>query len=109
MDAATLIRTARRASGLSQTEYAALVGVRQPVISAYENGRREPSLPTLERLVAGSRRALRIDLVWNEAELPRAVGDGEHASRLLDVLSLADAIPRYRTGDLQMPRISSAR
>ena len=39
---------------MSQSEYAAVVGVSQPAISAYEHGRREPTLPTLRKLVRGA-------------------------------------------------------
>lgn len=51
-----LIREARRRAGLSQVELGRRAGVTQSVVSAYESGARQPSLPTLERLVraAGS-------------------------------------------------------
>lgn len=110
MNASDLVRRARRASGLSQVDYALVAGVSQPVISAYENGKREPSLATLERLVAASGRRLRVDLAWPDPDIPPAVDEAEHASRLLDVLSLADAIPRFRTErELAMPRMVSVR
>jgi len=52
----SLIRVARRAAGLSQVELGRRAGVTQSVVSTYESGARQPSLPTLERLVraAGS-------------------------------------------------------
>jgi uncharacterized protein len=110
MEAAALLRRARAASALSQTEYAATVGVSQPVISAYENGRREPSIAMLERLISGSGQRLRMDLVWPASDIPPAVDEAAHAERLLDVLSLADAIPRFRTEtSLAMPRMVSTR
>jgi len=49
--AGALLRQARRGAGLSQVELAARAGVTQSVISAYESGHREPSLPTLAALV----------------------------------------------------------
>lgn len=110
MDAATLVRTARRAAGLTQSDFAAAVGVSQPVISAYEHGHREPSLPMLARLVRGAGRSLRIDLAWADSDLPRARDAREHADRLEQVLSLADAVPhRRRERRLLMPRIDSQR
>jgi len=48
----TLLRDARRRCGLTQAELARRAGVTQSVISAYESGARQPSLPTLARLVA---------------------------------------------------------
>ena len=49
--AAVILRHARRRAGLTQAALAAKAGVTQSVISAYESGRRQPSLPTLEFLV----------------------------------------------------------
>lgn len=50
------LREARHRAGLTQRELAALTGVAQPNIAAYETGRRRPSSPIEERL----RRALRL-------------------------------------------------
>ena len=46
-----VLRDARVRAGLSQVELARRAGVTQSVVSAYESGARQPSLPTLERLV----------------------------------------------------------
>ena len=61
--AAAVLRSARERSSLSQTELARRAGVAQSVISAYESGRREPSLPMLCRLVAATGHELAIDVV----------------------------------------------
>lgn len=49
--AAEVLRTARRQAGLSQAALAARSGVSQSVISVYEAGRRQPSIPMLANLV----------------------------------------------------------
>ena len=49
--AAEVLRTARERAGLSQAALAARSGVSQSVISVYESGRRQPSLPMLAGLV----------------------------------------------------------
>jgi transcriptional regulator with XRE-family HTH domain len=49
-----LLADSRRASGLTQAEVANLVGTSRPNISAYENGRRSPTLETLERFLAAN-------------------------------------------------------
>jgi predicted nucleotidyltransferase/DNA-binding XRE family transcriptional regulator len=49
--AGTLLRQARKRAGLSQVDLAARAGVTQSVISAYESGQRQPSLPALARLI----------------------------------------------------------
>lgn len=45
------IRRVRVSRGLSQEALAEIVGIGQPNLSAYERGRREPTLDTLNRLL----------------------------------------------------------
>src|SRR5499427_9360942 len=49
--AGAMVRQARKRAGLSQLDLAARAGVTQSVISAYESGQRQPSVPALARLV----------------------------------------------------------
>jgi transcriptional regulator with XRE-family HTH domain len=49
--AAAILRDARRRAGLTQVEVARRAGVTQSVISTYESGHRQPSIPTLAGLV----------------------------------------------------------
>ena len=49
--AGALLRQARKRAGLSQVDLASRAGVTQSVISAYESGQRQPSLPALARLI----------------------------------------------------------
>ena len=49
-----LIRTARRKAGLTQAVLAARAGTSQAAVSAYESGRRSPSVDTLSRLLAAA-------------------------------------------------------
>ena len=60
--AGSVLREARRRARLSQTDLARRARVAQPVISAYEAGRREPSLRTLQRLVGAAGQELRLEL-----------------------------------------------
>ena len=46
-----MLRQARKRASLSQVDLATRAGVTQSVISAYESGQRQPSLPALARLV----------------------------------------------------------
>jgi uncharacterized protein len=108
VDPATLIRSVRRRRGLSQAELAARAGTSQPVISAYEHDRRDPTFGTLQRLIEAAGEQLHVDAVAPTTDLPRAKSADEHARRLLDVLSLADAIPvRRRSCVLVAPRLVS--
>lgn len=63
MDAGAIIRDARRHAGLTQEAIARRAGTRQSAVSAYEAGRRLPSLVTLERLVRAAGFELEASLV----------------------------------------------
>jgi uncharacterized protein len=60
--AGSVIKDARQQAGLSQSELARRAGVAQPVISAYEKGRREPSLTMLTKLVEATGHRLHVDV-----------------------------------------------
>lgn len=51
MTAAIVLRAARRAAGLSQTELAGRAATSQPAISALERGAHDPSFDTLDRIL----------------------------------------------------------
>jgi transcriptional regulator with XRE-family HTH domain len=52
MELADLIKTARRAAGITQSELASRASTAQPAVAAYESGTRVPSLATLRRLLS---------------------------------------------------------
>jgi predicted nucleotidyltransferase/DNA-binding XRE family transcriptional regulator len=70
MTSGSLLREARTRSRLSQTDLARRAGVAQSVISAYESGHREPSLRTLQRLVAATGNDLLLDLAHSADARP---------------------------------------
>lgn len=72
--AAAVLRAARKRAGLSQVELAARAGVTQSVISAYESGRRQPSLPTLTALVEASGYELEVSVQEAPGRLSRLTG-----------------------------------
>lgn len=108
MEPSELIATVRRRNGLSQGALARRAGTSQPVVSAYENGRRDPGFETLRRLVAAAGERLVVDAVRPGPDLPPPASLEEHGQRLLDVLSIADAVPpRKRDPKLRAPRLVS--
>ena len=108
MEPGTIIKTVRRRQGLTQAELARRAGTSQPVVSAYEHGRRDPSYETLRRLVEAGGERLVLTTRLPTSELTPPSGVEEHARRLADVLSLADAIPvRRRSPVLVAPRLVS--
>lgn len=68
LSAGVLIREARVQARLSQTDLARRAGVAQPVISAYEAERREPSFPMLVKLVEATGHRLSVALVPPERD-----------------------------------------
>lgn len=69
-DAAELIKQARALSGSTQASMAANAGVSQQAISAYETGKKEPSLPTLQKLIGATGLEMKIDLVQGNPGTP---------------------------------------
>src|SRR3954469_20905880 len=97
------LREARRSAGLSQQELARRSGTSQATISAYENGAKEPSLRTLDRVLAAAGARLTV-----EPNAPGWVPEPEQAgSRFAEVLALAEALPGRRRGELRYPRLSA--
>jgi transcriptional regulator with XRE-family HTH domain len=94
--AAALLRRARRLSRLSQQELARLAGVSQSVLSAYERGRRQPSVAAADRIVraAGFRIALQ-----------PGVDEARSSDILPQLLDLTDALPTRPRGELVYPRL----
>jgi transcriptional regulator with XRE-family HTH domain len=64
--AAGLLQLARLKSGLSQRRLAELAGVSSTMISAYERDLRQPTLPTLLRLLSAAGFDLRMQLAPRE-------------------------------------------
>ena len=90
MDAAQAIRSARETAGISKRELARRAHTSPAAIVAYESGTREPSIPTLQRLLraAGSRAEISIVAAPNLPD-PATLGH-----RLEQVLELAEHLPR---------------
>ena len=90
---ATLAELRHRA-GRSQTDVAAAVGIPASVLSAYERGRRQPSLAAASRILDSLGWAVKFHMVLDPAE---------QARRLREVLYLAEALP-YEPRPLARPR-----
>lgn len=92
-----LIRQARRQAELGQAELADVCGIPASRLSEYENGRRDPTVNTLLRVLAACGRTIRLaDAAESDIANPYI-----NASRLQDVLDLADAVA---SSEPQKPR-----
>jgi predicted nucleotidyltransferase/DNA-binding XRE family transcriptional regulator len=99
-EAAAVIREARQRSGMSQAELARRAGVAQPVISAYETGRREPGLSMLDKLVCASGHDLLVEVV---ARPSRQLPDSPVGLRLRrQRRAILDAAARRRASNVRV-------
>lgn len=80
MTASSLLRAARRSSGLGQAEVARRAGTSQPDVSFVERGKRVPTVDTLERLLAGTGHRL----VAVASACPTSVEAGDSINAALD-------------------------
>jgi transcriptional regulator with XRE-family HTH domain len=105
MDAGDAIKRARLQAGLTQHALAARAGTSQATISAYESGRKQPSLATLDRVLAAT--GSRLEVVPRERAVRRASRrELERVGRTLrDVMELAEALPVKHARALEFPRL----
>jgi transcriptional regulator with XRE-family HTH domain len=98
MDAAELLRSVRRAAGLSQRALAERAGTSAAAVCQYERGERIPRVDTLRRLLAAAGADLRLEVAT------RAGIDVEaNAQTLEQLLELADNLPRRTEEELRCP------
>lgn len=79
-----ILAALRRRAGRTQAEVAVAVGIPASVLSAYERGRRLPSLAIASRIIDALGYSVKFDFVLDPSE---------QARRLREVLELAEALP----------------
>ena len=86
MDTAELLERARSDAGLSQEELARRAGTSRPTLSAYEHGRKSPTMATAARLLANAGYELvaqpRIEFTERPATRGRSIWVPDHLPRL---------------------------
>lgn len=107
MHAGVLLRDARLAAGLSQSELSRRVQTSQATISAYETGAKQPSVATLSRLLAASGARLTVVPTAEPVREPSGRDLRRAARGLKDVLALAEALPTRHAPTLAYPRLPS--
>src|SRR3954447_12446359 len=106
-----MLTAAQRQSGLTSSQWAAKAGVSRSLLHGYLRGKHQPSLPQLDRLLQAAGQRLHVEVrpvqVWRDpgaADKPKRTRE-EQGRALLDVLSVADAIPVRRRTALRYPPI----
>lgn len=92
-----LVRQIRRESGLKQVELARRSGLQSSVLSAYEHGRRQPSVAALARIAAAAGMEVQLTPAAGQPALERA------GTILAQVLDLAEQIPYRPRRELDFP------
>jgi transcriptional regulator with XRE-family HTH domain len=103
MDIAADLRDARRRAGLTQAQLASRTGTSQATISAYESGRKEPSVGTLDRLLSATGSRLAVVAGSRPVVQPSAAQHARVSRALADVLALAEALPARHEPRLRFP------
>jgi transcriptional regulator with XRE-family HTH domain len=106
MDAARSLREARRRAGLTQAELALRAGTSQAAISAYESGRKAPSVDTFSRLLAATGSRLAVEAAGQPVREPKPEELARASRALLEVLALAEALPTRHERGLRFPHLS---
>lgn len=107
MDIASTLRGARTRAGLTQAALAARAGTSQATVSAYESGRKEPSVATLGRLLAAAGSRLTVGPAANPVLRPTAAQLARAGRTLVDVMLLAEALPTRHEPTLRFPPAAS--
>lgn len=102
MTAAVLARSARAASGLTQSELAIRSGIAGSSLSLIEHGKREPTVATLDALLRATRHTVvtvptvRSDAARIASEIGAAITNSDDASAFRRFLQLADNLAAER-------------
>jgi transcriptional regulator with XRE-family HTH domain len=90
----SLLEQARLAAGLSQEELARRAGTSRPTLSAYEHGRKSPTLTTMERLLAQAGFELAVRPLVEFAQFPNRHGHPAWVPSRLPRLDVEQALAR---------------
>jgi transcriptional regulator with XRE-family HTH domain len=101
MTSAQLIRDARLRAGLSLRGLAARAGTSHSTLAAYEHGRKDPSVGTLERILRAT--GVAVDVTLAPRERGGDHGEMDRGDELLEALRLAEMFPARHDERLAMP------
>jgi transcriptional regulator with XRE-family HTH domain len=109
MNTAAALHEARQRAGLTQTALANRSGTSQATISAYERGRKDPSVETLSRLLSATGSRLTVESGKQVVIEPTAAQLARAGRTLVDVIELAAALPTRHEPTLRYPLLGRAR
>lgn len=110
MSRAVVLKRLREEAGLTQEQVARRAGIPASVLSAYENGKREPRVDVFFRTVDALGVQVRYEVLARDDGLILDVPDAaEKAVVLARVCELAMAMPRRDRGPLRYPAFHTLR
>lgn len=109
MNIASVLRQQRESAGITQAALAARCGTSQATVCAYERGHKQPSVPTLERLLAACGARLAIERAPEPVVVPTIRQHDEVSRGLAEVLELAAALPTRHAPELGYPSLAGSR
>jgi transcriptional regulator with XRE-family HTH domain len=107
MDLEAALRQARTRAGLTQAELAELADTSQATVSAYESGRKRPSVDTLERLLSAAGARLVVEPRSERLIVPSTQRHRATGRALAAVIALAELLPTRHQAELDFPRLSA--
>jgi len=105
MDAARLIRAARRRAGLSLRELAERAHTSHSTLASYEQARKTPNVDTLDRILTAC--GFRVDVTLAPRPSEVAVDRAARGRELVEVLELAEMFPARHRRTLDTPRFGA--
>ena len=105
MNAARLIRTARRRAGLTLRELAQRAHTSHSTLAAYEQGRKTPKVDTLDRILTAC--GFRVDVTLTARPPDVSADPAARGRELVEVLELAAMFPARHTRTLTAPKFGA--
>ena len=105
MDAARLIRTARRRADLTLRELARRAHTSHSTLAAYEQGRKTPNVDTLDRILTAC--GFRVDVTLTARPAEVAADPVARGRELVEVLELAEMFPARHAPTLAFPKFGA--
>jgi transcriptional regulator with XRE-family HTH domain len=106
VEAAKLIRVARRRAGLSLRELAQRAHTSHSTLAAYEQARKTPNVDTLDRILTAC--GFRVDVVLVPRPAEVAADPVARGRELVEVLELAEMFPARHAPTLDAPTFGFA-
>lgn len=105
MDAARLIRMARRRAGVTLRELAQRAHTSHSTLAAYEQGRKTPNVDTLDRILTAC--GFRVDVTLTTRPTDVAADPAARGRELVEVLELAEMFPARHNRMLIAPKFGA--